>query len=68
VLSARWAAAAVMLFGEQFHPVAAVGIPITPLVALPPVPTLTTNAAVPFGVVTDGVRKMLQPLESAGSK
>ena len=32
----------------QLQPLAAVGSPITPLVADPPVPTFTSNAAVPF--------------------
>ena len=32
----------------QLQPFAAVGSPITPLVADPPVPTFTSNAAVPF--------------------
>lgn len=39
----------------QFHPVVAVGIPITPLVAVPPVPTLTRKAAVPLFAEMDGL-------------
>jgi hypothetical protein len=38
----------VMSFVKQFHPVVAVGSPITPLVATPPVPTFIVNAAVPL--------------------
>jgi hypothetical protein len=38
----------VMSVGWQLHPVLAVGSPITPLVADPPVPTLIVKAAVPF--------------------
>ena len=36
------------------HPWAAAGIPIVPVVAVPPVPTLTVNATVPFALGIDG--------------
>src|SRR5882672_5990269 len=54
VKSATLAAAAVMSFTRQFHPVGAVKfIAITPPVAAPPVPTLTRNEAT-LPAVTDG--------------
>ena len=39
---------------KQFQPVVAAGKPITPDVAVPPVPTLMRNAAVPLLAVTEG--------------
>src|SRR5438105_6240625 len=39
---------------EQVQPFDAVGRPMVPLVAVPPVPTLMVNAAVPLGVTMDG--------------
>ena len=40
---------------KQFQPLAAVGKPITPVDAVPPLPTLIVNAAVPLFVVTEGL-------------
>jgi hypothetical protein len=49
----------------QFQPFAAVGRPITPLVAVPPVPTLTLNVDVPLFDATDG--DVPKPLDIVGA-
>src|SRR6266540_791709 len=45
----------VMSVAKQFHPVVAVGNPMTPLVAEPPVPTLMRKDAVPLFDETEGL-------------
>ena len=50
---------------KQFHPLVAVGRPITPEVAAPPVPTFTRKDAVEFATETDG--DVPKPLEMVGA-
>jgi len=50
---------------KQFQPVVAAGKPITPDVAVPPVPTLMRNAAVPLLAVTEG--EVPKPEEIVGA-
>jgi hypothetical protein len=50
---------------KQFHPVAAVGNPITPVFAVPPVPTFTRNAAGPLFAVMLG--EVPKPEEIVGA-
>jgi hypothetical protein len=63
MIAPAWGAA----FGitVQAHPVVAAGIVTTPLVAVPPVPTLIVNAEVPLLSGTDG--DVPKPLAMVGA-